>query len=322
MADLRDRLDGVLSSATIDARPLAYWRAGPTQAPALVMLHGLGSDHTGLLDLAARLTGRQVIVPDLPGFGHSAPLLERHSLRRYAAALDGLRQHLGLTRFALLGHSLGADIALAYAGTYPPAVSELCLLNPIVGSPSPTVRLGELYCRLAAGLPGPLARALLCSVAAVYLQDQLILTTPDLATRRRILHQDYITARMSDPRAISESVRSIRQSPFDQYVRTLRARTLVLTGARDRLSTPRAVTRLPWKLPYPELMVLPDAGHLLPAEQPDQVVAIVERFLEASSPAHRSAYPSGRTRPRASSGEVNGDEDQSPTTAAARPSPR
>jgi pimeloyl-ACP methyl ester carboxylesterase len=293
MADLGDPVEGALGSAVIDARPLVYWQCGLPQAPALVMLHGLGSDHTGLLDLAARLAGRRVIVPDLPGFGHSAPLSASHTLRQYAIAIDGLRHHLGLTRFALLGHSLGADIALAYAGTCPSAVSDVCLLNPIVGTPSPTVRLGELYCRWAAGLPGPLARALLCSMAAVYVQDQMTLTTSDLTTRRRILHQDHVTARMAEPRAISESVRSIRQSPFSHYVQGLRARTLVVTGARDRLSPLPSLAGLPWKPPYPELIVVPGAGHLLPAEQPDQVAAIVERFLGTSStPSPRGTYPS------------------------------
>ncbi len=79
------------------------------------MLHGLGADHRGLLDLAAGVSGFRIVVPDLPGFGHSDPLPARHTLRHYARAIDGLRQRLGVSRMALLGHSFGADVALAYA---------------------------------------------------------------------------------------------------------------------------------------------------------------------------------------------------------------
>lgn len=281
-ADGHHRAGGLLSTVVIDSSPLVYWRRGLPQADPLVMLHGLGSDHTGLMDLAARLTGRQVVVPDLPGFGRSAPLPARHTVREYAGVVEALRRHLGLPRFALLGHSLGADIALAYAGTYPAAVSDLCLLNPVVGPAGAAVGIAELYCRLGAALPRWLARPLLSSRVAVYVQDRASLTTPDPRTRRRILHQDYLTARLADPRAIGDSVRSVREAPFDRYAQGVSARTLLVTGARDRLATPSSLTRLPWQGPRPELTVVSGAGHLLPAEHPDQVAAIVEQFLGGS----------------------------------------
>jgi pimeloyl-ACP methyl ester carboxylesterase len=283
MADMGHGADGLHSTVAIGASPLVYWRRGLPQADTLVMLHGLGSDHTGLLDVAARLAGKQVIVPDLPAFGHSAPLPARHTLRRYVTVVDGLRRHLGLKRFALLGHSLGADIALAYAGTFPAAVTDLCLVNPVLCTDGLAVRLAELYCQVGAAVPRSLSRALLSSRAAVYLQDRAMLTTPDAPTRRRILELDYITARLADPRAISESVRSVREAPFERYAERVRARTLVVTGARDKLATPRSVTRLPWQPPHPELTVVAGAGHLLPAERPAQVAAIVEQFLDVSS---------------------------------------
>jgi pimeloyl-ACP methyl ester carboxylesterase len=288
MAD--DGAAGTLHTVLIDETPLVYWRHGPPQAPTLVMLHGVGSDHTGLLDLAAHLPGVQLLVPDLPGFGHSPPLPVRHTLHRYAAVLDGLRRHLGLARIAVLGHSLGADIALTYASTYPAAVSALCLLNPVLIADSRVAAwLAQLYYRLCAALPAPLSRPLLSGRAAVYLSDRALLTTRDPATRRRILRQDYATARLADPRAIGESVRSIRAAPFDRYARGLRTRTLLITGTRDGMSTPASLNRLPWRRAYLKLAVLPGAGHLLPVEQPAQVAGILRRFLQASTPARTAA---------------------------------
>jgi pimeloyl-ACP methyl ester carboxylesterase len=271
---------GTLRTVLIDSRPLAFWQYDAPQARTLIMVHGLGSDHTGLLDLAGRLRGVSVVVPDLPGFGRSAPLSVGHTLSHYAAVLDELRRQLSLERCAVLGHSLGADVALAFAGSCPGAVSELVLLNPVLGAGGLTARLGELYCQLCAALPAWLARPLLASRAAVYLQDRASLTTTDRATRRRILEQDYLTARRADPRAVKESVRSIRESPFGDFVERVQAPTLVVSGTRDKLAPPASLARLPWRHASPQLEVVPGAGHLLPAEQPDRVAELVNRFLE------------------------------------------
>lgn len=160
---------------------------------------------------------------------HSPPLPGRHTLRRYAMVLDRLRRHLGLTRFALLGHSLGADIALTHAATYRAVVYALCLLNPVLSARSRTARFAERYYDLCARLPAPLRRPLLTSRVSVYLSDRALLTTRDPGARQRILHEDYTSARLADPRAIQDSCTSIRGTSFDRYARRVRSRTLLIT---------------------------------------------------------------------------------------------
>lgn len=270
---------GTQRTITVDGIELTFWLYGAPRGQPLVMLHGLGSDHTGLLDVAARLPGMRLIVPDLPGFGHSPPLPVGHTLHRYASVLDGLRRRLGLSRFALLGHSLGADIALTYASTYRAAVSALCLLNPVLKAHGRAARFAQFYYDVCAGLPAALSRPLLISRAAVYLSDRAMFTTRDPLIRRRILRRDYATARLADPHAIQDSFLSIRDAPFDRYAQRLRVRTLLVTGTRDVLSTPASLAALHWHRPYPELKVLGGAGHLLPIEQPDRIADLVRRFL-------------------------------------------
>jgi len=53
----------------------------------VLCLHGLGGDHRGLAEFAAALPGVNVVIPDLPGYGRSAPMSDPHSLVNYAAAL-------------------------------------------------------------------------------------------------------------------------------------------------------------------------------------------------------------------------------------------
>jgi pimeloyl-ACP methyl ester carboxylesterase len=266
-------------SAVVLGTPMAYWRSAAEHADVVMLLHGLSADHTGLLDLAAGLPGVTIVAPDLPGFGRSAPLPGRHTLDSYATVVEELRQHLGLGRFTLLGHSLGGSIALAYAGRYGTALDGLILLNPVFVADSPTARLGKLYYDMSTRLPGLWYRALLTSRLAVYLSNRAVFTTRDRTVRRRILRQDYVTARLAVPRAIRESYLSLYHTPFDRYADSVTARTLLVTGALDWLSTPQSLTRLHWRAPATRLEIVPEAGHLLPAEQPELAAGLVARFL-------------------------------------------
>jgi proline iminopeptidase len=69
---------------------------------------------------------------DLRGTGRSAIPRDAASYRcdRLVDDLEALREHLGLDRLDLLGHSAGANIAVLYAARYPGRVSKLALITP------------------------------------------------------------------------------------------------------------------------------------------------------------------------------------------------
>lgn len=271
---------------------VAYWKSAERHRDVVMVLHGLGADHLGLLDMAARLPGTTVVAPDLPGFGRSDPLTGPHTLDNYAAMIEELRRHLGLARFTLLGHSLGGSIAFAYAGRYGPALDALCLLNPMFAVDGPTARLAKVYYDLSTWLPGPLGRLLLTSRPMIYMSDRAVFTTADTAVRRRILRMDYATAKAATPRAIRESYLSLRDTALDRVAGSVAVPTLLLTGALDRLSTPRALTRLHRLIPGSHLEIVANGGHLLPVERPALIAEMVDTFLAG---ARRATHGRQRT---------------------------
>lgn len=110
-------------------------RKGSGGLPPLVMLHGIGSNaesFTGLIDqLPAEL---DLICWDAPGYGGSDHLSSKlPTASDYAKRLETLVSALGLSRFTLLGHSLGALFAVAYANSHPGMVDALILLAPAEG---------------------------------------------------------------------------------------------------------------------------------------------------------------------------------------------
>lgn len=122
-----------LNSAAGAHGTMAWREAGG--GVALVLLHGIGSGSGswgGQLDAFA--TSHRVIAWDAPGYGGSAPLRdERPRVAGYAAALDNLLDHLGVDETFVVGHSLGAIIAVAWAATTSRRVRGVVLASPARG---------------------------------------------------------------------------------------------------------------------------------------------------------------------------------------------
>ena len=260
-----------------------YWRyrtggAGPRRDP-VVLLHGLGGDHLGLRDLGRALPGVDVVELDLPGFGESDLLTGQHTVINYARMLEGLRVRLGLGSINLVGHSLGADIALVYASLYPRRIAALTLLNPIVDGAGPAAWLTRAYFRIGTWLPAALARVWLLSRLAVYLGDIFVLTTKDRTIRKRILNEDYRAAAATRPRAISEVYLSLVKTPFHELARQIVAPTLLVTGSRDSLAGPSTLRALGASIARSQEIVINGAGHLWAVEEPAEAAEVVTRNL-------------------------------------------
>ena len=98
------------------------WSAGRSERPPIVLLHdSLGSvdQWRDFPDALTRATNRTAVAYDRLGFGRSTRRLERPSVdfvcEEAGSFFPPLRRALGMTRFALFGHSVGGAMALAIA---------------------------------------------------------------------------------------------------------------------------------------------------------------------------------------------------------------
>ncbi len=107
---------------------LAYERRG--QGRPLVLLHGFPLDHHLWDDVAPLLEDSfDIIVPDLRGFGNSTMIESALSMDDYASDIASLLDHLNIQKAAIVGHSMGGYVALAFARRYPERVSGLGLVS-------------------------------------------------------------------------------------------------------------------------------------------------------------------------------------------------
>jgi pimeloyl-ACP methyl ester carboxylesterase len=108
---------------------VAEW-PGPARGPAVVCIHGLTANHTCWASVADVLSpAYRLIAYDLRGRGESDKPDTGYSLAQHCEDLRGLLDHLGLRKAILVGHSLGAHIAVRFAAVHPERVAKLVLVD-------------------------------------------------------------------------------------------------------------------------------------------------------------------------------------------------
>lgn len=130
-------MDSIRSFTASDGTRLDYghWRAGPEPRPLLLLLHGVASNMTRWSEFLEHTKLKydwDIIRPELRGHGR-VPRRGRLDLPLWCRDLEALLDHAGYAQALIVGHSLGAQIALHFAQRYPQRVSGLVLIDPVLG---------------------------------------------------------------------------------------------------------------------------------------------------------------------------------------------
>jgi len=103
----------------------------------VLLLHGWPGDRTDYREAAPLLSGADVVVPDLRGFGesdkHEADPASQYTAAAQARSLVGLIEELALERPVLAGYDIGSRIAQAVAARRPDLVRALVIAPPLPG---------------------------------------------------------------------------------------------------------------------------------------------------------------------------------------------
>src|SRR5262249_2160741 len=120
-----------LSGGALDGLELHYLSAG--RGPVVVFLHGVGGFAESWRHTLDALAPRHTVVAlDLPGFRHSTKPGGRSHPGFFAGAVGGFLEMLGLGSVSLVGHSMGAAVAIAFALARPTRVERLALIGGLV----------------------------------------------------------------------------------------------------------------------------------------------------------------------------------------------
>jgi pimeloyl-ACP methyl ester carboxylesterase len=251
---------------------LSVRRWGESGQP-VILLHGLGGSAASWCQTAEALGRRlRVVAPDLLGFGHSPWPKIAYTVDEHLDALDAMVAAEGLERrrIVLAGHSLGAILALTWAGRHPERFAGLVLVG------LPCYRSAQEARRHAAGL-GPLAYAtvarpwlgaLICAGMCLgrplwrLLAPRLMPDLPPEVARDGVLHvwESY-------SRTLTRCILELDVRHLAAQVQRAGKPVRLLHGDRDQEAPLEMVEELARSTGW-SLAVVPDTSHGLPIEQP------------------------------------------------------
>jgi pimeloyl-ACP methyl ester carboxylesterase len=286
-------------SQFVDVRGLTYhvrtW--GPASARKILLLHGWMDVSASFQFLVDALDGSwQALAPDWRGFGLSETPQDGYWFADYVADLDALVQAISSAEpVAVVGHSLGANVAMLWAGVRPECVSHLVALDGFgVPSEAPERAPGKLRKWLDA-LRDPPSFKPYADLAAV--ADRLQRNNPRLSRDKAEFLAPHWAQSLPDGSANLRADPKHRL-PFpitsrmdDAYAiwRGIKAPVLWIAAADSEIGRWLAgggdaaaeVARRFSHIPNGRLETVADAGHMLHHDRPEAVGRLVEAFLRA-----------------------------------------
>lgn len=108
---------------------VGVWDGPTTDAPTVLLVHGVTASHLAWPAVAERLPEMRVVAPDLRGRGRSNEITGRAGLRAHARDLVAVLDAIGVGSAIVVGHSMGAFVALVFGDLYPERVDRLVLVD-------------------------------------------------------------------------------------------------------------------------------------------------------------------------------------------------
>ena len=252
-----------MSYAELDAVRLYYERAGSGERE-LLFVHGWCCDHTAFrpqFDHFART--HAVTALDLRGCGRSDRPEDGYTIPDFADDLAQFCSAVGIDKPVVIGHSLGGMIAVELAARHPSVPRALVLVDP--GPIDPLPETAKLFSSFAEQLDGPSGE----DVRRLYVQD--------MGARDADLARWIVELMCATPLPIATTV--IRGVVAWNGVGALRLCAVPTLLLRAALGAKPDVVRLSALKPDLEIGITVGAGHFHQLEVPDQVNAMIERFL-------------------------------------------
>jgi pimeloyl-ACP methyl ester carboxylesterase len=238
------------------------------KGPDLVFLHGAGGVTPEDPFLAALAKSHRVHAILVPGYGDSEEAPEIRDMLDFTLHAWDVVEALGLKDPILVGHSMGGMIAAEMAALQPNDVSRLALIAP-AGLWDDEHPIVDLFTIMPYEMPELLFHDAAAGAAMMtagrdvedpnFLQTYLVTNARQLGMAGRILFP-------------------IPERGLAQRLYRIKAKTVIVWGDSDRLIPPVYAHAFKKGIKGAELVSIPEAGHMVTLERPDQVAEAVSRL--------------------------------------------
>jgi len=265
----------------------SIYQWGNAQNSTLIFLHGLGSTGLAFGELAKYLPEYHIVSFDLPGHGYAKALEEENAYcpSNLIVEIENIiNRQLGSKSHYLVGHSLGADLALHYAAKYPKQIKGMILLD---GGYLSSQDLGmtlenelqniEMFCNEV--------RFPSWDVFFESEKDELSRWSEELeeASRAQVKEQDGEIRLTISTFTAQSMIKGIYIEPVTNIVEQVHCPTLLIRATKpvELESTRRkSIQTLQARMKNVDIEPIEDAGHDIFREAPKDVAEKIRAWLE------------------------------------------
>jgi len=236
---------------------------GPLDKPPIVLIHGAGGDHLGWPLQLRRFPGRRVLTVDLSGHGRSEGHA-RQSIEAYEKQIAAFLDELQIYRVILVGHSMGAAVAMQTALDIPRQVVGLGLIS---SGPSLSI-VPDLYNEIQTPVSfEKIARKLIKRLYSHKADQRLVRKGFEhlCQLRRSGLYADWKACHRFD---------------IENQLGSIEVPTWIVVGKEDEITPYYESQKLNRLIKDSTLEIIPDAGHMVILEQPESVARSFSLFLK------------------------------------------
>jgi pimeloyl-ACP methyl ester carboxylesterase len=234
------------------------WVAG---RKTLVFIAGSGGDHTAWVYQCSQLsTDFNIAAMELPGHGASGGQGEQ-DVEKYAKWVQAALPVFGISRPVIVGHSLGAAIALTVAIKYGELLSGIIVFGG--GAKMPVNPL------ILEGIKKDPDAVLAMTAKIAVAKKNRERMAPILARRKPnpdVLYGDFLACDRLD---------------IELAVRGIKLPTLIICGQEDKMTPPANSEALRDIIPGAQLALIPEAGHLVMMEEPEAFNSALKEFVDS-----------------------------------------
>ncbi|MCW8918367.1 MAG: alpha/beta hydrolase [Gammaproteobacteria bacterium] len=237
----------------------------------IFLIHGIGDNASRDWERQLAMLAEQfhIITIDLAGFGRSEQGDKPYTPENYAALIDFVASHYTIQRFDLIGHSMGASVAMLYAAKFPQNVKRLVLVDAA----------GILH-RIAIG-KYVIASGINSEADGTDKVESYVVKIIEKFEGLFSLFSDDVAKESEHARAGIELV----DYDFGQTLDKIITPTLIIWGAEDQIAPLRTAKVLNYRIKNSQLNVIPDAGHLPMKEKSETFNHLLDGFLNSAGVA-------------------------------------
>jgi len=276
-------------SVVVDGLSIFYREAGRSEAPTILLLHGLPSSSRMFQPLLTRLADDyHLVAPDYPGFGHSnwpEPTSFDYTFDNLAQVMEAFTRTLNLSKYTLYMQDYGGPVGFRMALAHPERVEALIVQDAVAHDEGlgPNWAARRAFWADRQANEEALRKNLLSLEATkrrhlgsdpntelydpdLWMDEFAFLNAPGQAEIQSDLFFDYRTNVESYPK-------------WQSWMKSTQPRLMVIWGIHDLSFEPNEPERYRNDLPHAEVHVL-DAGHFALDTKANEIASLVRRFLK------------------------------------------